>query len=329
MAAGAQRLCEVVDLAARPAEHERRGRILDIEDPAKCGKLVGPPDDVGDLTDERPAVARRPLGMDLDARRVAQVSLRDAGDGRRDGGREQGGLTLRRRRRQDRLEVVREAHVEHLVGLVEDDDADPVEAEAAALEVVDRATRRGDHDVDPASQAPELLADGLAAVDRQDARAELPAVLRERLRDLHRELAGRDQDERRGAAVGGPPDGDALEGGQGERGGLARPGRCLGEEVAAGQQGRDRLALDRGRLLVAERRDDAQEACVELEGGETVGRRGILGIVVGGCRVGVVVGHATIVVHPRAVSAPRRPVRGRSPGRDACRPCRCAPWPPG
>ena len=32
-----------------------------------------------------------------------------------------------RRRRQDRLEVLGEAHVEHLVGLVEDDDLDAVE----------------------------------------------------------------------------------------------------------------------------------------------------------------------------------------------------------
>ena len=76
------------------------------------------------------------------------------------------------RRRQDRLEVVREAHVEHLVGLVEDDHADRVEAEAAALEVVDRAAGRGDDDVDAAPQAAQLLADRLAAVDRQDAGAE-------------------------------------------------------------------------------------------------------------------------------------------------------------
>ena len=52
----------------------------------------------------------------------------------------------------------------------------------------------------PRAQAAQLLADRLAAVDRQDPGAELAAVLAEGLGDLHRELAGRDEDERgRGA----------------------------------------------------------------------------------------------------------------------------------
>ena len=105
------------------------------------------------------------------------------------------------RRGQDRLEVLGEAHVEHLVGLVEDDDLDAVEPQAAALEVVDRAAGRRDDDVDAAPQAAQLLADRLAAVDRQDAGAHLAAVLVERLGDLHRELAGR----ARGRAPDVPP----------------------------------------------------------------------------------------------------------------------------
>ena len=60
VAAGAQRLGEVVDLAARPGEDEGRGRVLDVEDPAQRGELVGAPDDVGDLADARHAVAGRP-----------------------------------------------------------------------------------------------------------------------------------------------------------------------------------------------------------------------------------------------------------------------------
>ena len=42
---------------------------------------------------------------------------------------------------QDRLEVFGEAHVEHLVGLVEDDGLDRVEAQRAAADVVERAAR--------------------------------------------------------------------------------------------------------------------------------------------------------------------------------------------
>ena len=52
---------------------------------------------------------------------------------------------------------------------------------------------------------------------------------------------------------------------------LPGPGRRLGEEVAAGEQRRDRLALDRRRLLVAEARDGRQQPRVEVEVGETVG----------------------------------------------------------
>ena len=70
--------------------------------------------------------------------------------------------------------------------------------------MVDRAAGRRDDDVDAASQAAQLLADRLAAVDRQDPGAELAAVVVDRLGDLHRQLAGGDQDERRRAAARRP-----------------------------------------------------------------------------------------------------------------------------
>ena len=52
----------------------------------------------------------------------------------------------------------------------------PSKREAAALEVVDGAARRRHDDVDAAPQPAQLLADRLAAVDRQDAGAQLAAV---------------------------------------------------------------------------------------------------------------------------------------------------------
>ena len=51
MAAGAERLGQVVDLAAGPGEDQRRGRVLDVEDAAQRRQLVVAPDDVGDLAD--------------------------------------------------------------------------------------------------------------------------------------------------------------------------------------------------------------------------------------------------------------------------------------
>ena len=66
VATAAQRLRQVVDLAPGPGEDQRRGGVLDVEDPAQRRELVGAPDDVGDLADQRDAVAGgRLLGVDL------------------------------------------------------------------------------------------------------------------------------------------------------------------------------------------------------------------------------------------------------------------------
>ena len=130
---------------------------------------------------------------------------------------------------------------------------------------------RRDDDIDPAAQAAQLLADRLAAVDRDHAGTERLAVDVERLGDLHRQLAGRDDDEGARAVGAGRADRDALEDRQGEGRGLAGAGRRLGEDVAAVEQQRDRLALDRRRLLVAEVGDGGEQPVVQTEVGEAVG----------------------------------------------------------
>ena len=197
----------------------------------------------------------------------------EPGDRARDRGGEQRRLVDLGQRAEDPLEVVGEAHVEHLVGLVEHDGLDLVEADRPALEVVHRAARRRDHDVDPAREPVELRGDRLAAVDGHDPRAELATVLVHRLGHLHRELAGRRQDERPGpapllAARGAPrpstarpaarslvePRREPLEHRQGERRGLARPVGASASRSLAAEQRRDRGDLDRRRLLVARAR---------------------------------------------------------------------------
>ncbi len=252
VAASVERLGELVDLGARAAEDDRRGRRLDVEDPSERGRLVGSRHDVGPLGDEGHGVAGGgPL--DLDAHRVAQVAPRDGVDARRQGRREQHGLAIGGRGAEDRLDVLGEAHVEHLVGLVEHDHADAVEPQRAAVDVVDRPAGRGDDDVHAVAQGAELAADRLAAVDRQDPHAELAAVAVDRLGHLHGELARRDQHEGDGLR---PADGriDQLQRRQGEGGGLAGARGRLAEHVVAGEDRRDGVALDRRRLLVAQRR---------------------------------------------------------------------------
>ena len=295
-AASAQGLGKIVHLAARPGEDERGGAVLEVQDAAQCGELVGAPDDVGHLSHAGGLALGRPLGLDPDARRLAEVRLGHAGDGPGDRGGEERRLAVQGQGRQDLLEVVGEAHVEHLVRLVEDHHLHLVEADRAAVEVVHAAPGRGHHHVHAARQAVELGGDRLAAVDGHHAHAQLAAVLVHGLGHLHRELASRREDQRRRPAGTGPLARDAatvrgaaglairiqaqretLEHRERECRGLAGARGRLGEEVLPLEQGRDRGELDGGGLLVAERGERVQETGVEGEGGEARGVGGGFG----------------------------------------------------
>ena len=175
-----------------------------------------------------------------DPLRVAHVARGEVGDPRRHGGREERRLPLGRGLLQDPLDVLDEAHVEHLVGLVEDEEADVVEVERAAAHVVHDAAGRADHDLDAALQAAELPLVRLAAVDRQRLDLLVAAVLVQRLGDLDRQLAGRAEDQRLDRALLGI---DRLDDRQPEGGRLAGAGLRLGDDVAPGQQERGMTSI--------------------------------------------------------------------------------------
>ena len=63
--------------------------------------------------------------------RVLQVPLDHPRDARRERGGEEDRLPLGRRFREDRLQVVGESHVEHLVGFVEREDRDAAQVDAS------------------------------------------------------------------------------------------------------------------------------------------------------------------------------------------------------
>ena len=69
---------------------------------------------------------------------------------------------------EDRLDVLGEAHLEHLVGLVQDEVLEFGQVERALVEVVHDATGRADDDVHAAAQRGQLHAVALTAVDGQD-----------------------------------------------------------------------------------------------------------------------------------------------------------------
>ena len=190
------------------------------------------------------------LVLDLDRDRVLQVALGDAPDLARQGGREEGRLPPLGRLREDPLDVLDEAHAEHLVRLVEHHHADGVEAERAPPQVVHDPPRRADDHVDAAVEPLELELDRLAAVDRQHAHAaEVLGIGVDRLRHLDRQLAGGREHQRLHLGRG---EIELLQDREGERRRLARAGLRLADQVAPGEHRRDRLLLDRRRRLVAD-----------------------------------------------------------------------------
>ena len=196
------------------------------------------------------------------------MALGNAGDLRRDRRGEQGRLTRGRDGGQHRIEVLGEAHVEHLVGLVEHDEFDGVEVQAAPGQMVDGSSRRRDDKVDAAPQAAQLLADRLPAVHRQHADARRAPVAMDRLGHLHRKLARRYEDEPANPSVATivPRDSGDRWNSEGRR--LARARRRFGENVATLQERRDRVPLDRRRLLVAQLGQRGDEVAPNPQGVE-------------------------------------------------------------
>jgi hypothetical protein len=184
-----------------------------------------------------------------------------------------GSVAEKRRGLEDQLEVLGEAHVEHLVGLVERHHAQVGEVQRLAPQVVERTPRRRHHHVGAAPQGGHLAVELLAAVDRDHRGAELAPVPVERLGHLHRELARRHQHQRQRAPRRGPFARDALQDGERERRGLARAGRRLPQQVAPGEQRPDRRALDGRRLLVAERSELRHEVLSQPDVGERLVHR--------------------------------------------------------
>src|SRR5207249_4713538 len=87
-----------------------------------------------------------------------------------------------------------EAHVEHLVPLVQYKDADRIEIQGLPADVIERAARRGDDDIGAAVERADLLLHRGAAVERDDRESRAAGVAMNRLRDLHRELARGNED---------------------------------------------------------------------------------------------------------------------------------------
>ena len=173
----------------------------------------------------------------------------------------------------DLADVADEAHVEHAVGLVEDEDLDLRQVDRALADVVEQAARGRDDDLGAVAQRADLRIEADAAVDRDRPDRLLVAVRPDALLDLERELTGRGEDQGADQATAlGPAGVQALDHRQHEGRRLAGAGLGAGEEVAAGEDERDGLGLDRGRLGVALVGDRAKELGRQPEVREGHGR---------------------------------------------------------
>ena len=195
------------------------------------------------------AAACARLGVGVGAG-VLGVGGGDAAGGARQGGREEERLAVGRGAVDDPVDGGAEAHVEHPVGLVEDEDPDPAEGDRAAVDQVLEPAGGGDEDVG-APGGLDLGTEADAAVDGGDAKAASVDERLELVDDLAGELPGRGEDEGLRPALARLDQVDERDA-EGER--LARAGRRLDEEVVARERIADDHLLDGERLLDRTRR---------------------------------------------------------------------------
>ena len=193
-----------------------------------------------------------------------------------EGRREQHRLPLRTEHLEDPGHVGEESHVEHPVGLVQDADADPIQAKKLAGREIEESAGGRDQDVGPAS-ALGLRSDPDAAVDRRHLEVTDVRDDPELLRDLAGEFPRRDQDQGHRTPVVRC---DPLDDRRGEREGLARARARASEDVAPRHRVGHDERLDREWLLDPPHREraddrgrDAQGAKPPVEGAEWFRRR--------------------------------------------------------
>ena len=117
------------------------------------------------------------------------------------------GLALGRNHLRDLAQVVDEAEVEHLVGLVEHQIGDGAQRDGVTGDQVEQAARGGDEDVGALFELQLLLADRGAADDLVDPQRGLLDEGAQVVADLVHQFAGRGEDQGAGGAVVGDASG--------------------------------------------------------------------------------------------------------------------------
>ena len=181
---------------------------------------------------------------DLDGGGIAQGFMGQPADVGWHGSRKQQRLPLRRHLPDDAPDIGQEAHVEHVIGLVENQYLNLGKVGVALLEVVQQSPRAGHDDLGPTLQGLDLRVHADAAVDGGATQPGVAAQGAEGVVDLFREFTGGGHHE--GAYPAPPPLEQTLEDGQCEGCSLAGSGLGQAHDVAPGEHQRYGLLLNRG-----------------------------------------------------------------------------------
>ena len=258
-----QLLSDPVDLAARVHEdHGLRNRhgLVQVHQRVQLVLLLDGDEELLD-TLQRQAVA-----LHQNARGVAHELLGDVEHLLRHRGREQRHLDVLGQELEDVVNLLREALGEHLVGLVQDQNAQRVGAKRTTLDQVRNTAGGADGDDHASSELLDVVLheratdERLAERRRVVATGQVQANLGDDVVRLDRKLAGGREHEALHAAVA---EVQALQQANREGTGLAGTGLRLRNDVTAADERGDGTLLDGGRLLKTVRVDTAKQRLVQ------------------------------------------------------------------
>ena len=183
------------------------------------------------------------LGPDLHRLVHEGASKRDDRAGH--GGREQHRLPAGRQHRQQLLDVRQETEVEHLVGLVQDQDADAGQGQVMLLDEIEQPAWSADDDVDASIEGLHLRFVRPATVDGGDPGTEAGAGRGEITGYLDRQFSSRGDDECLRTGAGRTRQIKPVEQRDAEPERLSGAGSGLPDQIGSGQRDRERHLLDR------------------------------------------------------------------------------------
>ena len=171
----------------------------------------------------------------------------------RHGSREQDSLMTTGDCRSDFLNVTDEAHVEHAVGFIKDENFNAAETNMALTDQIHQTTRRSDQNMDALCQCLDLRANGNTAEYNGRTQAKMTAVRADAVANLAGQLAGWCKNDcLRLITVGALVEvGQAVQQGQGEGRCLAGTGLGNAQQVTAIEQAGNGFRLNGGRVGVA------------------------------------------------------------------------------